>query len=330
MSNFISRRVFVLTTLAGVAATPFSRAFATDAWPNRPIRLLVPYSAGSGTDILARALAEQLGPALGQSIVIENKPGASGAIATMVVVKAPADGCTLLYSNAGGTVMAEATIPTLPFKTLRDLVPVGVNAVGGVILVVNPQVPARTLPELIDLIKRNPDKYSYGTPAVGSNGHLTMEWLKQRTGMKTSHVPYKSSPVLLTDIISGVIPIGWVDLSSPLPFIQQGKLRAIAINGNKRNPQVPNLPTMTEQGYPFPATGFQGIFAPAGTPAAIVQRLNSEINKVLGKPEYQATLRRLNVDAPPQLSPAQFSEMIANDQQTWTKIAREANVQLDS
>jgi tripartite-type tricarboxylate transporter receptor subunit TctC len=262
--------------------------------------------------------------------VIDNKPGASGVIATTSVTKATPDGYTLLYTNASATVMAEALIPNLPFSTLRDLVPVALNAVGGVLLVVNPELPARTLPELIDLIKRNPEKYAYGSWGVGSNGHLSMEWLKLRTGMKAAHVPYKTTPSLLTDLVSGVVAMGWVDISSPLGFIQQGRLRAIAINGELRIPRLPDLKTMTEQGHPFPALGFQGIFAPVGTPPAIVQRLNTEVARVLAQPEYQATLRRMNVEPPPILSTAQFQELISSNLQTWKKIATQANIQLDS
>lgn len=330
MAIKLSRRDLVFAAAGSLALLhPSAQAQGPDTWPSRPIRLVVPGGAGSGSDLLARALIERLAPVLNQPFVIDNKPGASGVIGTMAVTRAAPDGYTLLYTNASATVMAEALIPTLPFSTLRDLAPVALNAVGGVLLVVNSQLPAQNLPELVSLIQKHPDKYPYGSWGVGSNGHLTMEWLKQRTGMKTNHVPYKTAGALLTDLVSGVISVGWMDLSSPLPFIQQGKLRAVAINGDKRNPQLPALATMTEQGYPFSALGFQGIFAPVGTPAAVVQRLNTEVNKILATPEYQAALQRLNVAAPPILTPAQFHDLVASNLKVWKKITADAHIQLD-
>jgi tripartite-type tricarboxylate transporter receptor subunit TctC len=307
-----------------------SFASAADSWPNRAVRVVVTTAAASGSDLLARALCDRLAPAFKQPFIVENKPGASGVIATMAVIKSPADGYTLLYSTASATVMAEALIPTLPFSTLRDLTPVALNAIGGVLLIVNPAVPARTLSELITLVKRNPEAYPYGSWGVGSNGHLTMEWLKQRTGMKTAHVAYKSSQTLLMDLVAGTVPIGWLDLSSPLPFIEDGRLKAIAINGDTRNPRLPELKTMTEQGQPFPAKGFQGLFAPAGTPVDIVERLNAEVNRILIQPDYQAVLRRLNVDPPSPVGPAAFRNLISDNLRIWKKIVTEANVQLDS
>lgn len=326
----ITRRAFTLSTLGAAATSHGVNALAADAWPSKPIRMVLPNGAGSGTDLLGRLMIDYLSPALGQPIVIDNKPGASGQIATGAVAKATPDGYTLLYTNAGSTIMAEALIPNFPYSTLRDLVAVALNAVGGVILVVHPSVAANNLQELIALIKRNPDKYAYGTPGVGSNGHLTMEWIKQQTGMKTQHIPYKGTPPLMTELVSGMMPIGWVDISSPLPFIQQGRLRAIAINGERRNPQLPDLATMTEQGMSFPARGFQGIFAPVGTPNAIVQRVNTEMNRILAKPDYQAKLRLLNVDPPPLLDPAQFRELVASNLVVWKKITKEANIQMDN
>ena len=330
MTTQLTRRDMALAAAGSLALLhPFARAESPEAWPSHPIRMVVPGGAGSGTDMLARALVDRLSPVLHQPFVIDNKPGASGVIGTLAVTRAAPDGYTLLYTNASSTVMAEALIPNLPFSTLRDLVPVALNGVGGVLLIVNSQLAPKNLPELVDFIQKHPDKYPYGSWGVGSNGHLTMEWLKQRTGIKTVHVPYKTAGALLTDLVSGVISIGWMDLSSPLPFIQQGKLRAIAINGDQRNPQLPDLHTMTEQGYPFSALGFQGIFAPVGTPAAIVQRLNTEVNKVLATPEYQATLRRLNIATPPALTPTQFRDLVESNLKIWKKVTTDAHIQLE-
>ncbi len=220
--------------------------------------------------------------------------------------------------------MAEALIPKMPVSTLRDLTPVAVAVVGGVILVSNPQLPARNLPELIELLKRNPDRYAYGTGGVGSNGHLTMEWLKQ-----TTHVPYRSVPGLMQDLVAGTIPLAWLDITSPVPFIQQGRLRGIAINGNYRAKNLPELRTMTEQGFPFPALGFQAIFAPANTPMEIVQRVNAEVLAAQALPEYQTDLARLSADVPPRMDAAEFKEMVERNLEIWKGIVKDAHIEME-
>ncbi|MBL8378142.1 MAG: tripartite tricarboxylate transporter substrate binding protein [Burkholderiales bacterium] len=305
-------------------------AAAQDAWPNRPIRMLIPSAAGAGSDQLARIMAERLGAALKQQIVPDNRPGGNGTIATNAMIKSPPDGYTLLYSNGSFTVMLAALQPDLPFDVMRDLTPVAVTAIGGVVLLVNPSVPAKNLAELIELVKTSPDRYgTYGSWSVGSNGHLTMEWLKNRTGMKITHVPYKGIPSLLTELMSGVLQIGWSDPISPVQFIRAGKLRAIAVNGGARIPQLPDLATFGEQGHPFPALGWQGIFAPPGTPPAIIARLHAEINRIQATPDLQALMTRMNVEPPPIWSTEQFRDMIRNDLQVWKKIVADGKITMD-
>lgn len=328
MTHHPNRRQMLL---AGAGALAASQVFAQEAaWPNRPIKVLVPSGPSSATDMASRALCERLRQVLKQPLMVENRPGASGAIATMAMIRSAPDGYTFLLSNASSTVMAEALVPKLPFSTLRDMQPVALTAVGGVMLVTHPDVPARTLPELVQLLKSQPDRYpSYGSWAVGSNGHLTMEWIKQRTGIKISHVPYRTVSQLLPDIVSGVIPIAWTDLVSPVSFIQQGRLRAIAVNGEMRSPKLPEVQTMTEQGFPFPATGWQGLFAPKGTPTAIVQRMHEEINRILVQPDFQSTMRQLNLDATPAWSRERFEAMLGSDLKVWQQIVTEGNIKMD-
>lgn len=331
MTAPLTRRSFSLSAMALATGVPLTQARAAEAWPSKPIKLVLPNSPGAGSDQLGRAIFDKLAPVLKQPVIFEYKPGASGAIAALAVIQAPNDGHTLLYSNAGATIMAEALIPKLPFSTLRDLVPITMTAIGGVVLVVNQKVPARNLRELIDLLKREPDRYGYGSNGIGSNGHLTMEWLKQRTGgFKSDHIPYNSNGPLLLDVVSGVIPIAWLDYTTPVPYIQQGRIRAIAVNGPSRNRGLPDVAHMTEQGFPFPGIGFQGIFAPAGTPREIVQRLNLEINKALALPEMQNLLARLSVDTPPVQGMDEFRDLIARNLEVWRKIANDAHIQLEA
>jgi tripartite-type tricarboxylate transporter receptor subunit TctC len=312
--------------LAGAIARPVR---AANAWPSRPIKLIVPSSPGAGSDLLARAMADRLGAALRQQVIVDNKPGGNGLIATRAVISAPADGYTLLYSSASATVMLAAVKPDLGIDFTRDLIPVAVTVLGGVFLLVSPDFPAKNLQELIAAVKSHPDRYTYGSWGIGSNGHLTMEWLKNRTGMQIAHVPYKTMSTILTELSTGILPVGWTDPVSSVSFIQAGKVRAIAVNGSARTPQLPDLPTMGEQGYPFPALGWQGIFAPAGTPPAITGRLHDEVNRIQATAQLKTLMVRMNTEPPPIWTSQQFRELIVRDLQEWKKIARDANVTLD-
>lgn len=322
------RAALVLLSASFTAALSWPAA-AADPWPARPIRLVIPSAPGAGSDQLARQMAERLSTALGQQVIVDNKPGGSGLIATRAVMSAPADGHTLLYSNASATVMLAAMKPDLGIDFTKDLVPVNLTVVGGVFLLVNPEFPAKNLNELIAVVKANPNKYTYGSWAVGSNGHLTMEWLKKRTGMQTGHVPYKTMSTLLTELSTGILPIGWTDPVSSVAFIKSNKVRAIAVNGSVRTPQLPDLATMGEQGFPFPPLGWQGVFAPAGTPAAVTQRLHAEINRIQGTAELKAQMSRMNLEPPPIWTSEQFRDLIVRDLQEWRKIAQDSNIKLD-
>lgn len=304
-------------------------AQAQDAWPTRPVQMIVASSAGSGTDALARVMAQRLSAALKQPVVIENRPGGSGVIGTNAVVKAPADGYTILYTTASNQVIAPAVLKTIPYDPKKSLVPIAQTAEGGVVLLVSNDLPVNSLPELIQLVKANSDKYSYASWSIGSSGQLMMEWLKKQTGMKTDHVAYRTSNQMLTDLASGVVKIGWTDPNAPVPFLRSGKVRAIAITGNSRAPQLPEVKTMGEQGYKFDAVGWFGMFAPAGTSPAIVKRLADEVNKVQASPELAAMMKSMNFGPPPMKTPAQFGETVSHDLQVWSKIAADAKIRLD-
>lgn len=322
----MNRISFVAVVLSLVAAVLSPPASAADAWPSRPIRFVIPSAPGTGSDLVGRAIAERLSAALKQPVIMDNKPGGSGLIATRNVMSAPADGHTLLYTNASFTVVVAAMKPDLGIDFTKDLTPVALTAVGGVFLLVNPSFPAQNLQELIALVKAHPNKYTYGSWGVGSNGHLTMEWLKRQTGMQIDHVPYKAMGTILTELSTGILQVGWTDPVSSVPFIQTGRVRAIAVNGTVRTPQLPNLPTMGEQGHPFRPLGWHGIFAPAGTPPAVVERIHTEVNRVLATPELQALMARMNLEPTPIWTSEQFRAMMARDLEDWKKIVTDANI----
>lgn len=325
----IRRRHFSIAgpaLLAGWSLYRTASAQPADAWPGKPIRLIVPALPGAAADTFARALAERLAAVLKQQVLVDNRPGASGVIATKAVLQSPADGHTLLYASASSTVMVAALKPELGIDFTQDFVPVAATFFGGVVLAVHPDVPAKNLKEFVALVKAHPERYSYATWGIGTNGHLTMEWLKARTGMQIQHVPYKGVSPILTELSTGVIGVGWVDLVGGLPFIRSGKIRAIAANGTARTPQLPDLPTMAEQGFPFPGTGWQGVLAPKGTPSAIVERLNAEINAFMTAPETKALAVRLNVEPPRALSIEEFRALIVRDLEVWKKIVTDGKI----
>lgn len=326
-----SRRHTLKRLALGTAALSIlTAAHADPKWPMKPITMITPTSAGSGTDALARALAQRLSMALKQQVIVDNRPGAGGALGMGAVQRAAADGYTLLYSSASTAVIAPAIAKSLPYDTGKDFVPIAQTAAGGVLLLVNSEVPAKNLRELIDLVKANPEQYGYGTWGAGSSGHLMMEWLKKQTGTKMSHVPYKTVTQMLTELANGTLKVAWADPSSPVPLVRSGRIRAIAISGNARGPQLPEVATLGEQGYRFEQLGWFGLFAPAATDPAIVKRLAEEVNKVQASPEMAALMKNMNFEPPPVKTQAQFRDIVRNDLQAWKKLAADAGVTLEN
>lgn len=321
----LNRRALVLGAAASLVSN-WAGAQAGNSWPSRPIKVIVPGGAGGLLDAMARKLYTNLGKTLGQPFVIDNRTGANGLIGSLAVKTAAPDGYTILHSTASSMVMSEALSPDLSVKTLRDLEPVALSAVGGVLLAVHSSVPAKTLPELVALLRSDPKNINRMEVGESVRMDTTMEWLKQRTGLTINHVPYKSSPALLTDIIAGVIPIGWIDVVSPLGFIAQGKLRGIALSGTARSPKLPEVKTLSEQGYPFTATGWQGVFAPKNTPTELLERLHAAINHELVQPEFAESLRELNIPPATPVSRQAFTQLITNDLAAWRKVVVDGNI----
>jgi tripartite-type tricarboxylate transporter receptor subunit TctC len=325
----MDRRTCLIAIPAIAASLLAAPAGANEPWPSKPIRLLVPGTPGSSLDLMARNLAQGLQASLKQPVIVDNKPGASGMLATRAAMAAAPDGYVLMYSNASSTVMYSALKPDLGIDFTRNVVPVALTSQGGVMLVVHPSFPAKDLKELVAVVKANPGKYNYASWAIGSNGHLSMEWLKSYAGLKMDHVPYKGIVAVLTDVSGGVVPMGWADISGSLAFIQSGRVRPIAVNGTSRTPLLPDLPTMDEQGFPLRTVGWQGVFAPHGTPPELVQRINAEINRIQSTPEHKAAMLKLNAEPPPAWTPEQFRAMMVRDAEVYRKIAEEAKITVD-
>ena len=320
MSKLPTRRTLLSLALAGLAgALP---AHAEDAYPTKPITLISASGPGSGADLLSRVVAERLGAALKQQVLVENKPGASGGLAGQTVVRAKNDGYTLLFTSASGTVMNQAIQSKPPFDTTRDLTPVAQIGAGGVVLVVANDFPAKDLKEFIALVKANPNKHQYATWGIGSGGHLVMEAIEMQTGMKIDHIPYKTIGQIIQDLQGGVLKIAYLDAGSAVALVKSGRIRPLAISGTARAPGLPTLPTMTEQGVKFEADGWYGIFAPKDTPAPIVTKLNAEINKVLVDPALKERFLQLNLADPPIKSAEQFAKTVRDDLAVWSTIVK--------
>ncbi|KAI3599539.1 BUG/TctC family periplasmic protein [Cupriavidus necator H850] len=289
-SSHAGRLVAGLITFA-CTVVPAIAAESTSGYPARPIKLIVPYPPGGGPDAIARPLAQKLGAALGQSIVVENRPGASGIIGTDAVAKAAPDGYTLLYSISGPIVLNPLTYKSLPYDAKKDVVVVSQVVKRSLILLVNAKVPAKTLQEFVAYAKQNPGSLAFASFGTGSSAHIAGEYLNKKAGIDLVHVPYKGS--FMNDLASGQVVAGFGEPGSAKPLIDAGKIRGLAIAGKDRSSLLPKVPTFTEQGMPAleSMVGWHAVYAPAGTPPDILQRLNAEIVKIVKTPQMAALLR---------------------------------------
>lgn len=316
----------------GIAAVGFSTtsaaASSADNYPTSPITIVVGFPPGGATDVLARIVAEHLGRSLGQPVVVKNEPGASSNIATEYVVRSAPDGHTLLVSTiANATNMS--VYKNMRYDTQKDLVPIIKFMASPSVLVVNSKVPANNLQELLELAKKNPGKYSYASSGVGGSPHLAGEMLELRTGVELLHVPYKGATPALQDVLGGTVDMGFKTALGVLPHLESGRLKFIAIASPNRLADMPNVPTMEEAGLPdFHVLSWNGLSAPAGTPPAIIEKLNKEINIILKKPDVQEKLRALGAE-PGGGTPEEYGAFIDAEIKKWGDVVRQANVQLD-
>jgi tripartite-type tricarboxylate transporter receptor subunit TctC len=316
----------VLAASLGVLAAGDAPA---QSYPSKVIKMIVPFPAG-GADVMARLIADRLSAALGQPVIVENRPGgAGGTVGAKAVAIADPDGHTLLFTSPGPLTTSPAIYRNLDYDPIKGFAPVATIAVSPFLLVVNPAVPAHSMQEFIAHAKANPGKISYASAGAGTLPHLFGELLKQRTGIEMQHVPYRGSAPAITDLVAGQVHMFIDNTRNVLPFVQAGKLRALAVTSEARAPELPDLPTMPESGYgEFLATYWNGVLAPAGTPAAIVDKLNAAINASLTTAEVQASVAKLGM-APKIASPQQFAALIAAEFEKWTAVAKTANIKVE-
>ena len=320
----LPRRKF-LSLAASIAALPtLSRTAKAEGYPTRPVRLIVGFAPGGGNDITARLIGQWLSEHLGQPIVIENWPGAATNIATEVVVNAAPDGYTLLFVAPPAAINA-TLYEKLNFNFLRDLVPIaGIMRIPDV-MVVNPSVPAQTVPEFIAYAKANPGKVNFASPGVGTSVHLSGELFKMMTGVDMVHVAYKGSAPSLTDLIGGQVQVSFATMPAAIEFIRTGKLRALAVTTATRSPALPDVPTVGESVPGYEVSSWYGICARRGTPAEFIEKINKEINAGLADPTMKARLADLG-GVTIAGSPGDFGKLIADETERWGKVIRTANI----
>jgi tripartite-type tricarboxylate transporter receptor subunit TctC len=315
-----------LTVLA-FAMAPL--AHAQDEYPNRTVRIIVPFAPGGSTDVVARILADKLGTEMKQSFIVENKPGAGGNIGADAVAKATPDGYTLLMGTTGVLAINRYLYKEMSFDPERDLVPVSYTSLITNILVVNPQVPAKTVAELVALARAKPGALTFASSGAGSSTHLSAELFKSMAGVDILHVPYKGSSQALTDVMGGQVTMLFDNAPSSIPFIEQGKLRAVAVTSTKRLPNLPDVPTLDESGVKgYESLSWSGIMAPAGTPRRVIDKLNAAIEKILRDADVKQRFASLGVE-PVGGPPEAFSRHIRAESEKWARVVKTANITLN-
>ena len=326
-----NRRRHMIAVAAALCAGPLphTTVHAQDQWPSKPIRLIVPFTPGGVTDTSGRLIAENLGKRLGQQVVVDNKPGASGNIGTALAKAAPADGYTLVLGFDGTMVINPHVFSKLPFDTVKDFTPVGKIGDATLILVANPDVPVKSLADVIALSKSRPGGLSFGTSGTGGTPHIAGELLKLRTGANLTHVPYKGGGQAMTDVLGGTIPLVYTAVAGAHGHVKSGKLKALAVSSAQRTSALPDVPTFVESGVPdFVVNSWVGLLAPAGTPAAVVTRLNTELNAVLNDATVREKLRVMGIEPAPG-TPEQYRDEIRRDLDRYGAVVKSAGISVE-
>ena len=322
------RRALLLGSFAAGAISLARGLLAQAAYPSKPIKIIAPVQPGGGVDLVARTIADRLGPVLGQPIVVENQSGGGGIVGSLATARAAPDGYTLMVGYVG-THGTNPAVRKLPYDAIKDFTPVAM--VGGTpnVLVVPPTLPVATLAEFVRYVKANPDKFSYGSSGPGTLTHLAMEQFKLAADLDMVHVPYRGIGPAFTDILGGQTQAMFPGLAAALPHIKAGKVRALAVTGRKRHPLLPEVATFEESGYAgFDGVQWYGIVGPANLPPAIVKRLNEAINRLLEAPDLRERLSGEALEPMP-MSPEQFGQYIREDIAHWTRLARERHIELE-
>ena len=317
--HFVTAAILATTALAGQAQD----------YPNKPIRLIVPFATGGVTDTSARALADKISPRLGQNVIVENRPGGSGNPGTQYVAQSAPDGHTLLLAFDGTMVINPFVFPKIPFDTVKDFAPVTKLGDAALVLVAHPSVPAKNFAELLAYSKANPGKLSFGHSGTGGTTHVAGELLKQRTGLDMTHIPYKSGGQAVIDTIGGQVPLAYASVAGAQAHLKSGRLVGIGISMPKRLPSLPDVATFIEQGLAgFDVSSWVGIMAPAKTPRAVIDKLNAVIVAALKEPDLRERYATLGVE-PVANTPEQFAEQIKTDLARWQKVVEAAKIRLD-
>ena len=320
------RRRSIWTWLAGTLALSLGTSALAQSYPNKPIRLVVTFPSGGAPDILARLFSEKA--QLGQPVVVDNKPGAGGNIGADFVAKSAGDGYTLVLGTVGTHSINGSLYEKMPYDMVKNFSPVSLIASAPNLLVVNNNVPVKTVPEFVAYLKANPDKLSFGSPGVGTSVHVSGELFKSMTGTKMTHVPYKGRQYAIPDLVGGSIQLMFDNMPSALPMAREGKIRAIAVTTAKRSSAAPEIPTIAESLPGFEATTWFAMFAPAGTPKPVVDKLSAEVQRVFRLPEVAERLKTLGLEAVLS-SPDELAAYQASEISKWTKVVKESGAKTE-
>ena len=326
----LARRIVLSASLAAAVAALLVAPAVAQGYPNRPVKIVIPFAPGGPTEFIIRLMADRLTATLGQAFVIENRPGgAGGTVGAKSVAVAEPDGYTLLFSSPGPLVTAAAVYKNLDYDPIKSFAPIAMVIYAPQMLVVHPSVPANSLPELVAYAKSNPGKITFGSSGYGTQPHMLGEMFKLTAGIDIIHVPYRGAGQSVTDLVAGQVQMIFETTAILLPHVQGGQLRALAVATDTRSPLLPDVPTTAESGYPkLLASFWSGLLAPAGTPAPIVDKLNGAVNDILKSKEAQAGLARLSAEARIG-SPHDFAAFIAAEAPRWAAIANETGIKVD-
>ncbi|MGE5526120.1 MAG: Bug family tripartite tricarboxylate transporter substrate binding protein [Rhodospirillaceae bacterium] len=312
--------------LAGALIAAATAAGAAEQWaPAKPVRMIVGFPPGGATDLVARIIQPKLSASLGKQVIVDNRPGANGVLSNDLLAHADPDGHTIGFGHIG-TLVISPTIQKVPYDPHKDLAPIGLVVTLQNIIITHPTLPVKNLKELIALAKSKPDQLNYASSGIGSPGHLAGVLLETMTGIRLSHVPYKGGGPAITDLLAGHVPIFFAVISTGVPHVQSGKVRAIAVTGPKRAEAVPNVPTVAESGVPgYAAENWYGMLAPGKTPQHIVDRLNRDLVAALKQPDVIQQLKERGIDAAP-TTPQEFAKYIAAEEKKWVPIIKKSNI----
>ena len=321
----------LIAVIAAIAAAGFSAASAVaQDFPARPVRMVVGFPPGGGTDVVARIISPKLAELLGQPVVIENRPGATGTVAAGTVAKSEPDGYTIMMGHVSVNAIAPALFKNLSYDVIKDFAPIAIAAAVPHFVTVHPSVPARTLREMIDYARARPGKLTYPSAGNGSMPHLAGEVFKSLAAVDLVHVPYKGSGQSMADLLGGQHVIAFDTMPASAPHVRSGKLRALAVSSAHRLPAFPDVPTAKEAGLAgYEITTWYGVFAPAGTPPAIVSRLHADIVKTMQTPEVKAKLEAIGADGSVSRSPAEFAALVKSDTARYAKIIKDIGLKID-